>query len=458
MDYLNKINKDYTDVSDLITKNVRDITIVYVETICDQTKINNYILKYISTNKTYNLKKYIPSPNVKIINNYRDLKKYLNSGFTIVLDKQITFAVETKADISRSVDMPTVEPTIFGPKDALTENYQTNLGLIKRRIKSHHLKNKEIEIGRFTTSISSILYLDNVAKKDIINKVFERLSNINIDGINDIRELKKYLINEDKNVFPAFKITERPDVIATSLLNGKIVVLLDTSPYALIIPSFLADFINPISDDYTKNINVNFLKILRLFCFFLSITIPAIYVAVTTYNQETIPTPLLLNIQAQREPVPFPALVECIITLIICEILRESDTRFPSSYGSAISILGALVLGEAAVSAGIVSPIMIIVVAITFISSLIFTDLEIINAIRIWRFLFLFICSIYGLYGICIMFILFIANVCNYEVLGEPYLYPVAPFDMTYIKDTLLSLKNKKRSKILSKNRYKGEK
>lgn len=458
MNYLDKINKDYANVSDLITKKIRDIYVVYIETICDQTKINNYILKYISTNKTYNLKKYVPSPNVKLIKNYDDLTRYLNSGFTVVLDKDITFAVETKANISRNVDIPTVEPTIFGPKDSLTENYQTNLGLIKRRIKSHHLKNKEIEIGVYTKTISSIMYIDNVAKEDIVNKVYERLSTINIDGINDIRELKKYIINENKNVFPAFKITERPDVIASSLLNGKIVILLDTSPYAIIIPSFLADFINPISDDYTKNINVNFIKLMRLFCFFISIIFPSLYVAVTTYNQETIPTLLLLNIQAQRESVPFPAIVECLITLIICEILRESDTRFPSSYGSAISILGALVLGEAAVSAGIVSPIMIIVVAITFIASLIFTDLEIINAIRHWRFIFLFACSLYGLYGICIMFIIFITNLCNYDILGNPYLYPISPFDKTYLKDTLFKMKNHYRSKVLSKNRYKGEK
>ena len=182
---------------------------------------------------------------------------------------------------------------------------------------------------------------------------------------------------------------------------------------------------------------------------------PAIYVALTTFNQEALPTSLLLNIQNQRVDVPFPAFFECIITLMICEILRESDLRFPSSYGSAISILGALVLGEAAVSAGIVSPIMIIVVAITFITSLIFTDVEIINAIRAFRFLNLLMGSIFGLYGIGLTFIFLLVNLINFENFGKPYLYPIQPFDPTYMKDTLFKMNNKKRSKLLSKNTYK---
>lgn len=176
-----------------------------------------------------------------------------------------------------------------------------------------------------------------------------------------------------------------------------------------------------------------------------------------TFNQETIPTNLLLNFQNQRSGVPFPSIIECLITLVTCEILRESDIRFPSKYGSAISILGGLVLGEAAVSAGIVSPIMIIVVALTFISSMIFTDIEIMNAIRMWRFVFLLSACLYGLYGVGITFIFFITNLVSYESFGKPYLFPLAPFDKPYLKETLLKMRNKRRSSMLSKNSYKGE-
>ena len=375
MDYIKKINEDYKNVTDLNIKKIKNIYIIYLESIIDQNKINDYILKIIpKSHIPRDIKELIPSPNIKDVSDYDTLSLYLESGFTIIINRHQIIAIETRGNLSRSIDTPTTESTIYGPKEAFVENYQVNLGLIKRRIKSKHLKNKDIFIGRYTKNTASVIYIETIAEEKIYNEIIEKLEAIDRDGINDVSQLKKYLGDKTKNAFPAFKVTERPDVVAASLLEGKIVVILDNSSNALILPSFLADFINPIADHYEKAININFLKILRFLCFFLAILTPAIYVAITTYNQETIPTTILINFQEQRSKVPFPAVIECFITLIICEILRESDIRFPSSYGSATSILGALVLGEAAVSAGIVSPIMIIIVAITFISSLIFTD------------------------------------------------------------------------------------
>lgn len=456
MDYIKKINEDYKNVTDLNIKKIKNIYIIYLESIIDQNKINDYILKIIpKSHIPRDIKELIPSPNIKDVSDYDTLSLYLESGFTIIINRHQIIAIETRGNLSRSIDTPTTESTIYGPKEAFVENYQVNLGLIKRRIKSKHLKNKDIFIGRYTKNTASVIYIETIAEEKIYNEIIEKLEAIDRDGINDVSQLKKYLGDKTKNAFPAFKVTERPDVVAASLLEGKIVVILDNSSNALILPSFLADFINPIADHYEKAININFLKILRFLCFFLAILTPAIYVAITTYNQETIPTTILINFQEQRSKVPFSAVIECFITLIICEILRESDIRFPSSYGSATSILGALVLGEAAVAAGIVSPIMIIIVAITFISSLIFTDLEIINSIRHWRFLFLFVAAIYGIFGIGICFIALITSLTSQEVFNKPYFYPLSPFDLTYIKQTLFKMKTKKRSKLLSKNRYK---
>ncbi len=458
MDYLKKIQKDYENVTDLVVKKIKSIHIIYLETLADQDKINNYILKIIPKSLIpRDIKRLVPSPNVKDVTNYKDLNLYLETGFTIIINGKQVIAVETKSNLNRGIEAPTTEATLYGSKDSLVENYQTNLGLIKRRIKSSHFKNTVCNVGRYTKTMCSILYIDNVAEVELVDKILKCLENINIDGVNDISELKPYLINDTKNVFPAVKTTERPDVIASALLEGKIAIIIDNSPYALILPAFLVDFINPISDNFLKSINVNFIKILRICCFLLAIVLPAFYVAVTTINQETIPTSLLINIQNQRANVPFPAVMESVITLIICEILRESDIRFPSSYGSAISILGALILGEAAVSAGIVSPIMIIVASMTFISSMIFTDLEVINGIRYWRFIFLFISAFFGLYGVGLSAILLFTNLCNYEVLGKPYFYPISPFDMTYLKESLIKMRNNKRSRLLSKNRIKGD-
>lgn len=458
MSILENIKNDYQKVSDLVIKDVKSVNLIYLETLVSQDKINEYILKFTNVyHIPKDIKKLIPSPNVKEVKDYEELKLLLETGFTIILNKSQIIAIETKGELTRAIESPNTEPTLYGAKDSLNENFQTNLGLIKRRIKSEHLKDETFNIGVYSKTMVNILYIDNIAETDLINNVRRKFKDIQIDGINDIGELKQFLNKEDANVFSAFRITERPDVVAKSLLEGKVIILMDTSPYAIIIPTFLADFINPISDDYTKSINVNFLKALRFFCFFLSLVTPAIYISIMTFNQETIPTSLLLNFQKQRMGVPFPSIVECLITLISCEILRESDIRFPSKYGSAISILGGLVLGEAAVSAGIVSPIMIIVVALTFISSMIFTDLEMMNAIRMWRFVFLLSASIYGLYGVGLTFVFFIANLSSYETFGKPYLFPIAPFDKPYFKETLVKMRNKKRSSMLSKNAYKGE-
>lgn len=458
MFYLDKIKNDYNNSNDLIIKKIKNIYLIYLESLSDQDKINNYILKSLSNKKDYNdISNIIPSPNLKNINNYDDLKLYLDTGFTIIINDNKSYAIETRLNLIRGISETATEASLYGPKDSLTENYQINLGLIKRRIKSNHLKDINITIGKITKNNSSILYLDNIAKLNIVNIIKNKLNKINVDGINDISELNKYLFG-DSNFLPNTKITERPDVISNALLNGKIVIIMDNSPYALILPAFLADFINPITDNYNKSININFIKFLRVLCLFISVFIPALYIAVTTYNQETIPTKLLISIQNQRMSVPFPSLIECMLALLVCEILRESDIRFPSNYGSALSILGGLVLGEAAVSAGIISPIMIIVVSITFISNLIFTDLELISALRNFRFIFLIISSFYGLYGLFISFIFFIAYLSSYEILNYPYLYPISPFDLTYIKETLFKMKNNKRSKLLTNNIIKGEK
>ena len=195
-----------------------------------------------------------------------------------------------------------------------------------------------------------------------------------------------------------------------------------------------------------------------MICFICSIVVPAFYIAVINYNQEAIPTSLIINFASQRSKIPFPALVECIVMLIICEILRESDLRFPSKYGSAASLLGALVLGDAAVSAGLVSPIMIIICSFTYVSSLIFSDPEISNMMRYYRFFLIFLASFLGLYGLVLGVIFFFINLCDTKSIGYPYTFPLAPFDKPYFSEFILAKYNKYRSKKLSSNTVKERK
>lgn len=459
MNVFKYINNTFKDTPDLVKRKIKyafsSVHIYYIETICSSEQVNNFILKNLTNpNSHRRFKDILAGPNFKEINLNR-LEFYLYNGFTVLVYRNKIYAIETKASLDRSVTSPLVEQDLYGAKDALLENYQKNIGLIKRRLKSSHLKTKEYKLGRFTQTSTGVLYIDNITDMSLVKKIDALLNKIDTDSVIDVGELKQFLTMDKGNVFPPTKLTERPDVIVKALLDGKLVIVMDTSPFAIILPAVLADFINPISDKYLYQRNANNLKILRMICFFLTIFTPAFYIAIITYNQETIPASLLTNFITQNEGIPFPATIETFFMIFICEMLRESDIRFPSNFSSSISILGALILGDAAVSANIVSPIMIIITSLTFISSMIFSNVELSGAIRIWRFIAMIIASFYGLYGVALAFIFFIVSLSSYSSFGLPYTFPVVPFSLPYLKETLYESDihdNKKRSPYLTKN------
>ena len=459
MNVFKYINNTFKDTPDLVKRKIKysfsSVHIYYIETICSSEQVNNFILKNLTNpNSHRKFKDILAGPNFKEIN-LNKLEFYLYNGFTVLVYRNKIYAVVTKASLDRSVTSPLVEQDLYGAKDALLENYQKNIGLIKRRLKSSHLKTKEYKLGRFTQTSTGVLYIDNITDMSLVKRIDALLNKIDTDSVIDVGELKQFLTMDKGNVFPPTKLTERPDVIVKALLDGKLVIVMDTSPFAIILPAVLADFINPISDKYLYQRNANNLKILRMICFFLTIFTPAFYIAIITYNQETIPASLLTNFITQNEGIPFPATIETFFMIFICEMLRESDIRFPSNFSSSISILGALILGDAAVSANIVSPIMIIITSLTFISSMIFSNVELSGAIRIWRFIAMIIASFYGLYGVALAFIFFIVSLSSYSSFGLPYTFPVVPFSLPYLKETLYESDihdNKKRSPYLTKN------
>lgn len=459
MNVFKYINDTFKDTPDLVERKIKYsfscVHIYYIETICSSEQINNFVLKNLTNpNGPRRFKDILAGPNFKEIDLGR-LEFYLYNGFTALVYKGKIYVIETKASLDRSVSFPEMEQDLYGAKDALLENYQKNIGLIKRRLKSSHLKTKEYKLGRFTQTATGVLYVDNITDMSLVKRIDVLLNKIDTDSVIDVGELKQFLTMDKGNVFPPTKLTERPDVIVKALLDGKLVIVMDTSPFAIILPAVLADFINPISDKYLYQRNANNLKILRMICFFLTIFTPAFYIAIITYNQETIPASLLTNFITQNEGIPFPATIETFFMIFICEMLRESDIRFPNNFSSSISILGALILGDAAVSANIVSPIMIIITALTFISSMIFSNVELSGAIRIWRFIAMIISSFYGLYGVALAFIFFIVSLSSYSSFGLPYTFPVVPFSLPYLKETLYESDihdNKKRSPYLTKN------
>ncbi|HIU11556.1 MAG TPA: spore germination protein [Candidatus Onthocola stercorigallinarum] len=458
-----RLKKEFSKTPDLIVKEIKlnmfnTLFIIYLETVSSSNKVNDYILKNVIDNKDKinknNFQNYLAGPNTKRIDKYDKIEYFLTNGFTIVILKDNIYGVETRADINRAVANADIETSINGPKDSFTENYQINIGLIKRRLKSHNLKIDNRVIGRKTSTQVGVLYFEDIADQELVQNILEKLDNIDIDGVIDSSSIGYLLGDEESSVYPTFLQTERPDMVSTSLLEGKIAIVMDTTPFALIIPAFFIDFINPNIDNYSKSKNINFIKILRIFAYFLSMIAPALYIAVMNYNQETIPTNLLIDFAIQRNGVPFPTIVETILMLAVCEILRESDLRFPSNYGSAISILGAIVLGEASVSAGIASPITIIVIAITFISSLTFSNVEINNSLRFFRFIFIILAGFFGLYGITLGLLFFLIYTSNITSFGKPYFAPFAPFDKVYFHNTVFKIplkKDKIRSSMLTK-------
>lgn len=454
---VSQIKKDFNQISDLKIKSYKgnlfsNIYIIYLQSICSSNKINDYVLKNLSLLTSFNknldnLENALAGPNTVLNITQKDIEFYLTNGFTLVIFKNKIYAIETKGELSRNIDTANIEQTIKGPQDGFTENIEANIGQIKRRIKSSNLKNIDLYIGRSTKTKISINYMDNIADLKNLNYILAKLEKIDVDGILDSSIIAHYIDGENKSMFPTIKQTERPDIVVKALLDGKIIIVVDTSPFILILPAYFIDFVNPISDNYTKSINVKFLKFLRLVCFGLSMLTPAIYLSLINYNQETIPTTLLINFATQRINLPFPTIFEALIMLLICEILRESDIRFPSSFGSSISVLGALILGEAAVSAGIVSPIMIIIISLTFISSLLFTELEISNALRNYRFLFLLFAAVLGLYGVFLCTIIFLTNILSIKTINKPYFAPIMPFDKTYFDETVNKMPNKEQQK-----------
>lgn len=472
---IEKLKKDTNLVSDIIYKEIeiegKKVTIIYSEVLASGEDISRVILRDISHiveekllgnedlfSYLYNN---IPGHNRTTIKDYQDFLSKIWNGYTIIyINETEMFALETRASLDRGINTVDSELSIRGPKDSFTENFNKNFGLVRRRIKSTSLWLEDFTIGKQTQTKIGVCYMNNIAEDKLVNQVISKLKQIDIDGIIDSGYLKKYLV-EKNSVFPTIITTERPDLVCMALLEGKCCVIVDNSPYVLIMPCFFIDLFHTPDDYYQKAINISFIRIIRVLAFLIAIFIPAYYIAITTHNHDSVTTDLLLNFLAQRSTVPFPALVEGLIMTISFEILRESDMRMASTMGTAVSILGGLVLGDAAVSAGIISPIMIIVVAISAISGLAFTSIELTSAIRFWRIILMFLAAALGIYGIFLGLILLVTKLASIHSFDMPYLAPFSPLVKEEQKDAILKInqgnKIKKRNPLLTtKNKIRG--
>lgn len=376
------------------------------------------------------------------VRDYAALYRAVLSGETVFLieGSDCGIAVRTAGGSERSVEEPMTQSVVRGPREGFTESISTNISLIRKKLKTPDLWLETMTIGEVTRTEIGVMYLKGIVNDKIVEEVNARLRKIQIDGIFESGNIEELIQDETFTPFPTLYNSERPDVIAAGMLEGRVAILVDGTPFVLLAPALFVQFYQSAEDYYQRAEFASLIRMLRYVCFFISILAPSLYIAVTTFHQELLPSPLLLSLAAQREGNPFPAFIEALLMEITFEILREAGVRLPKTVGQAVSIVGALVIGQAAVEAGLVSPAMVIVVAITAISNFVIPSFNMGISIRIIRFILMVFAATFGLFGVTVGLIALVQHLCSLRSFGVPYMSPMAPFNMVDQKDTILRL------------------
>ncbi len=337
----------------------------------------------------------------------------------------------------RAVEEPATETVVQGPRDGFTESLRTNTSLIRRRIKTTRLKFEAKKVGLLTKTDICIAYIQGLVPDELVEEVRQRISRINVDSILESGYIEELIEDEAFTPFSLINKTERPDKVAADLLEGRVAIIVDTTPFVLIVPATYPQMLQSPEDYYIRSIFSSFIRILRFVNLNVALLLPSLYVAVVTFHQEMLPTPLLLSIAAAREFVPFPAFVEALVMELTFETLREAGVRLPRPFGQAVSIVGALVIGQAAVMAGLVSPAMVIIVSLTAIANFTIPTVAGYLPIRLLRFPLMFLAATLGLFGIMAGVMAILIHLCSLRSFGVPYLSPVAPFSFRDFKDMI---------------------
>ncbi|CAM3278009.1 spore germination protein [Paenibacillus lupini] len=425
-----------------------DAILFYTDGLVDTKAIQDFILEtlMIEVDKTdlisNRLKDYITAGDISTVEDTEMLYHHLFSGHAILLLNRgsLCYSIGMYAAKGREVADSIGETVIRGPKEAFTETIRINTALIRRKIKNPNLWLENRQIGKITKTDVSIMYINGIVNDSIVQEVRDRLDQIDIDGILESQYIEELIQDDIYTPFPTMYNTERPDVIAAELLEGKVAILVDGTPHVLIVPALFISFLHSAEDYYQRADISSLLRMLRFVGIFIALLGPSLYIAITTFHQEMLPTPLLISLAAQREGIPFPALIEALMMEITFEVLREAGIRMPRPIGQAISIVGTLVIGQAAVEAGIVSAAMVIVVSITAISSFVVPSINMSISIRMIRFIIMGLAASFGLYGIVIGILALILHLCSLRSFGIPYMTPFGPYNADAKRDTIFRL------------------
>ena len=401
---------------------------------------NDVIIRKI---KKFDLKNYIynhliPQNSITILKNFDDAISSINMGNSLLIVDTIdvAFDIDAKGFKQRSISSPQNEIVVRGSQEAFVENIRTNTSMLRRLVNNENLIIENCTVGKISKTKIAVCYLKDIANNDLVAEVKYRVNNLDIDYLTSSGQLEQLIQDNGSSLYPQLIATERPDKVTTHLLEGRVAIIVNDTPYVLVAPGVLSDFMSSPEDANYKFQFSNMLKLIRLIAIFFALFLPGIYVAVTSYHHELLPTELLFTIEAARETVPFPVIFEILLMEISFELIREAGVRVPSPIGPTIGIVGGLILGEAAVSANLVSPILIIIVAITAICSFSIPDFSLNFTIRISRFIYILLGYMAGFLGIAVGMFIQLILLCSLTSFGCPY---ITPFIVTSNKRSLTS-------------------
>ncbi|WP_281890238.1 spore germination protein [Paenibacillus sp. YYML68] len=428
----------------------REAFLLYLEGVVDESTVEHHVLQPLLTSMqplpehedrpaSLLLQRVLQTASARIVTNTEDVVHDLLNGFAVLLIEFECEAVSVNAPgfQARSVDIVQTENVLLGPKEAFVESATINRSLVRKNLKEASLITESITIGHEGRQIVHLMYLKTSADPELIQTVKQRIQSIESTTVSQLSMLAQYMEDRPYSLLPTYLITERPDRACAFLNEGHVVLIMESSPHALIAPVTFWSLFHTSEDMYQRFFYGNFIRMIRLFSFFVALLTPALYIAITNYHVEMVPTDLVLAIGATREKVPLPAIFEVLIMELTFELLREAGIRIPSMIGPTIGIVGALILGQAAVDANIISPILVIVVAITGLASFTISDISFSFVIRITRFAILASAAILGFFGMSLLLTVLIAYMVSVKSFGVPFLYPVAPYSRS-ANDTIL--------------------
>ncbi|WLD91644.1 spore germination protein [Alkalihalobacillus sp. AL-G] len=443
-------SKDYLSFS--LTGSTNCV-ISYIKTMTQPKFLHQSVLPVLKNNSLKTLeemKEEIPVENILITTDLEEIrKKVMNGSIMIQLKEtaQEVLLIPATTVETRKVSIPEVEFSVVGPKEAFVESLDTNLNLIRKRLPLPELTVRELVVGKITKTRVAVFYIDGIANLENVNTVVQRINDIEYDQIIDSSFITQMIADNSNSPFPQLLDTERPDRVTGVLVEGKIGILVDGSPHALTCPTTIVEFFSASDDYYLTWHLASSLRLVRLFAVIFSVLTTPLYVAILTYHHEMIPEDLMSTIITSRADIPFPPVLEVIILELTIELLREAGARLPSKVGQTIGIVGGIVIGTAAVDAGLTSNVLLIIVALAALASFTTPVYQIGNTIRLIRFPFLMGAQMWGLIGISMCMAFFIGHLTKLSSLGRPVFAPLYPLRIRDLKDAFVRLPFNKQSK-----------